>query len=221
MQEYIYHGVPYRLFQGYEVDPEVKSLTEELSRKWYCEVNFPKIDSIGTLISDPWESPAAAMTEAELIIDQEGKYYGDHDWDAPEKPASSSNILHERLAVQDGDTVMVVSRKGEIRCFAVESHAAFPRRIPGQKEINPLSQESFRLRLRRARRDAGLTQEALAGYMGVTALTIRRWENGRRGGRQINVARARQLANILGVSLYVLFPADVEANEPGADMTSS
>lgn len=57
-------------------------------------------------------------------------------------------------------------------------------------------------RLKELRKAKGLTQEELANEMGVTKLTISRWENEE---RQIKSDKAKQLADYFGVDLGYLY----------------
>lgn len=76
-----------------------------------------------------------------------------------------------------------------------------------EQEANPFPQ--FRVNLRRYRKAAGLTQEALARQIDVTLGSVKDWERGMR------VPRTRQLAALslaLGVHVTAFF-ADVEAQD--------
>ena len=54
--------------------------------------------------------------------------------------------------------------------------------------------------LKTYRQEQGLTQEALAGRIGVTRATVNRWENGRRP----SVADAERLAELTSISVVAL-----------------
>lgn len=56
-------------------------------------------------------------------------------------------------------------------------------------------------RLKELRKEKKLTQEDLAGKIGVSKITILRWENGE---RQIKPEKAQQLADYFGVSIEYL-----------------
>lgn len=61
------------------------------------------------------------------------------------------------------------------------------------------------IRLKELRKEKGLTQEVLAHKIGVSKITILRWENGE---RQIKPEKAQQLADYFGVSVGYLLGYD-------------
>lgn len=66
-------------------------------------------------------------------------------------------------------------------------------------------------RLKELRKEKKLTQEELAGEIGVSKITILRWENGE---RQIKQDKAQQLADYFGVSVgYLLGYSDFKVPE--------
>lgn len=70
-------------------------------------------------------------------------------------------------------------------------------------------------RLKELRKEKKLTQEELAGEIGVSKITILRWENGE---RQIKQDKAQQLADYFGVSVgYLLGYSDFKTPEDFLD----
>lgn len=64
-------------------------------------------------------------------------------------------------------------------------------------------------RLKELRKEKKLTQEELAGEIGVSKITILRWENGE---RQIKPDKAQKLADHFGVSIGYLLGYPIDKN---------
>lgn len=68
-------------------------------------------------------------------------------------------------------------------------------------------------RIRRLRSDRGITQEELAGEVGVSRSAVAQWETGRAGQLTGNLAR---IADVLGVNLDQLTHGRIKRNNPQA-----
>lgn len=70
-------------------------------------------------------------------------------------------------------------------------------------------------RIKRARQAAKVGQAAMGRKLGVTAVTVLRWE---KGEVTVSVSRLRQIAELLGTPIEELVPSDeLETSEPPAD----
>lgn len=77
---------------------------------------------------------------------------------------------------------------------------------------------AFREQLRKARLHTGLTQQQVADIMGITKSTYCGYETGK---RQPDVAKIKQLANILNTSGDILLETGFEHQENSAKLNES
>ncbi|WAM33796.1 helix-turn-helix domain-containing protein [Caldicellulosiruptor morganii] len=75
---------------------------------------------------------------------------------------------------------------------------------------NPELYKKIGQKLQEARKKAGLTQEAVADFLGVNKILISYYEN---GTREISIATLRNLANLYGYTVDY-FLSDDETREP-------
>lgn len=68
-------------------------------------------------------------------------------------------------------------------------------------------------RIRRLRQERGITQEELAGEVGVSRSAVAQWETGRAGQLTGNLAR---IADVLGVGLEQLTHGRIKRSNPQA-----